>query len=96
MELHSAEVWVTDDASLVVTIPYDEHNFQSETELRERLFRAVNHRFKNTADPDTFGHHVQSTQLGTLQMIEGTPEFDPKLPARPQYGVVLVRNGVLA
>lgn len=90
-ELHGAEVWVTSDATLVVALPYDEHDLQSEKELRERLFRAVTHRFKAVADADTFGRYLQSTQLGDLQIIE-----DPDFHIRPQYGVVLVRNGVPA
>lgn len=92
MELHAAEVWLTDNASLVVTIPYAEHDLQPESELRERLFRAVNHRFKGKADEATFGRYVQCTQLDTLQIIEDSP----LIHSRPQYGVVLARSEVRA
>lgn len=88
VELHGAEVWLTDRGDLVVTVPCDEHDRQSETELRGRLFRAVTHRFGGS-DRDTQHAYLQITQTGTLQIIEDNPLFH----ARPQYGVVLARPG---
>jgi hypothetical protein len=90
MALHAAEVWVTDHAELVVTIPYPEHDSQSETELRERLFRAVNHRFVS-GQRDVLHGYLQSTQTAPLQIIEDSP--DMHLVAH-QYGVVLMRPEV--
>lgn len=90
-ELHEAEVWLTDNADLVVTIRASERDEQTETQLRERLFNAVHHRFAK-ADPDLYRAYVQSTQTGGLELIEG----DPVVHSGHHYGVVLVHNGVPA
>lgn len=84
--LSSAEIWVTSDAKLAVTVPLSERDSQSERSLRERLFRAVTHRFTH-GDPDVVHLYLQATQTDPLQIIED----DPVLRPMPTYGVVLSR-----